>query len=256
MYDVLLCRKPRRRGTPWGTPKGVDPCKHATPFGVPQGVPPLERSETMKESGGSRERPSFPNSCLGTLVAETPVSGRRETGVSRTDVPKQEFGNEKAPPRSFLPNPLSPGSFLQSNDGPFSPPLPPGTGGLPGNRFTMATTPSPRVISTRVPRNSATISPKKEGLLVVDMDLHLRSCPGTSSKFRGGGTGVSPVWTGETPGPVERTFPAAGTSDIHMVDFPTSPIKQLSHQCVPDSEASRLQILQRSAVLRLDAFSS
>src|SRR5260370_18718252 len=50
----------------------------------------------MKESGGSRERPSFPNSCLGTLVAETPVSGRRETGVSRTDVPKQEFGNEKA----------------------------------------------------------------------------------------------------------------------------------------------------------------
>jgi hypothetical protein len=32
---------------------------------------------------------------LGTLVAETPVSGRRETGVSQTDVPKQEFGNEK-----------------------------------------------------------------------------------------------------------------------------------------------------------------
>jgi hypothetical protein len=39
---------------------------------------------------------SFPNSCLGTLVAETPVSGRRETGVSQTDVPEQEFGNEKA----------------------------------------------------------------------------------------------------------------------------------------------------------------
>jgi hypothetical protein len=38
---------------------------------------------------------SFPNSCLGTLATETPVSGRRETGVSRTDVPKQEFGNEK-----------------------------------------------------------------------------------------------------------------------------------------------------------------
>jgi hypothetical protein len=39
---------------------------------------------------------SFPNSCLGTLIAETPVSVRRETGVSQTDVPKQEFGNEKA----------------------------------------------------------------------------------------------------------------------------------------------------------------
>src|SRR5260370_4580261 len=37
---------------------------------------------------------SFPNSCLGTLLAETPVSDRGETGVSRTDVPKQEFGNE------------------------------------------------------------------------------------------------------------------------------------------------------------------
>jgi hypothetical protein len=40
-------------------------------------------------------RLSFPNSCLGTLVAETPVSGLRETGVSQADVPKQEFGNEK-----------------------------------------------------------------------------------------------------------------------------------------------------------------
>jgi hypothetical protein len=37
----------------------------------------------------------FPNSCLGTLVVETPVSGRRETGVSQKVVPKQEFGNEK-----------------------------------------------------------------------------------------------------------------------------------------------------------------
>jgi hypothetical protein len=31
---------------------------------------------------------------LGTLVAETPVSGRRETGVPQTDVPKPQFGNE------------------------------------------------------------------------------------------------------------------------------------------------------------------
>src|SRR5262249_51391889 len=39
---------------------------------------------------------SFPNSCLGTHVCETLFRGRAETrnGVSRTCVPKQEFGNE------------------------------------------------------------------------------------------------------------------------------------------------------------------
>src|SRR5947209_291856 len=37
---------------------------------------------------------SFPNSCLGTSVCETPVSRGPETGVSAASVPKQEFGNE------------------------------------------------------------------------------------------------------------------------------------------------------------------
>src|SRR5260370_37435564 len=48
---------------------------------------------------------SFPNSCLGTSVRETPVSRRPETGVSATSVPKQEFGNEglsREPPDSFI----------------------------------------------------------------------------------------------------------------------------------------------------------
>src|SRR5258708_6386143 len=41
---------------------------------------------------------SFPNSCLGTHSAKLPFRVRpptgRETGVSRTPVPKQEFGHE------------------------------------------------------------------------------------------------------------------------------------------------------------------
>src|SRR5260221_13182718 len=37
----------------------------------------------------------FPNSCLGTH-SETPFRVRRRNGVSRTCVPKQEFGNECA----------------------------------------------------------------------------------------------------------------------------------------------------------------
>src|SRR5262245_25098301 len=49
----------------------------------------------------------------------------------------------------------------------------PGMAGSLGNRFTMATTPSPKAISTRVPRNSAINSPNKEDLLVVAMERHL-----------------------------------------------------------------------------------
>src|SRR5690349_20899788 len=39
-----------------------------------------------------RFHPSFPNSCLGTLVLETPFPSR--DGVSKAWVPKQEFGNQ------------------------------------------------------------------------------------------------------------------------------------------------------------------
>jgi hypothetical protein len=55
----------------------------------------IDLSDALKAS------PSFPNFCLGTLSCETlfrlePVlaGAESETGVSRTDVPKQEFGNE------------------------------------------------------------------------------------------------------------------------------------------------------------------
>src|SRR5262245_20173299 len=48
-----------------------------------------------REVGPDGTAASFPNSCLGTRFPETPVSALGRNGVSRTDVPKQEFGNER-----------------------------------------------------------------------------------------------------------------------------------------------------------------
>src|SRR5437016_1220286 len=38
-----------------------------------------------------------------------------------------------------------------------------------GKRLTMATTPSPSAIRTRVPKNSASICPKRDGLLFINV---------------------------------------------------------------------------------------